>query len=314
MTSVTACPLDVNGAEYRALVSVALSLCKWPVAILALIVSRLQNKFSTLPLPHMLTENEEHWLSKSDIVNRTERLCANVSPKGLSLEHLTATRLLSSVTRCIIGSSLCMDLADYSENGWPQGGTGHPVALRGIHMSDMASCQPMLLPGFYTDTPVSSHCQPADTPVLIAVREIWKVVALSFWYLPFIDSSGGNRTCWLDRPMLNDTHSNYRVPECNSRGLCEPLEMDNRILTDCQVNEHGELSLECQVFCGDSCFGPICYNLESETYTRELNFQISKIPSWWMARLCSYSLRSPEFSGQCSLCRRKTCIRATAMC
>lgn len=136
-----------------------------------------------------------------------------------------------------------------------------------VQVSDLTSCQPGLIHGLYTDTPVDSHWHSLDRLVLIARRVAWNRVTLSFWYMPFIDSSQGDRICWLDRPMLNDTHSNYKVPKCNAQGVCEPLEIDNNILSQCEVNKDGEIGIDCHVICEGSCFGPICYNSESETYT-----------------------------------------------
>lgn len=45
------------------------------------------------------------------------------------------------------------------------------------------------------------------------------------------------------------------------------LELDNETVSACEVTENGELSLECPVVCGLQCFGPICYQPQSDTYT-----------------------------------------------
>lgn len=138
---------------------------------------------------------------------------------------------------------------------------------QGVQRSDMTGCEPGFITEFYTDIPVASHSLSSSRLVMVVKRESWNPVVLSHWYMPFIDSSKGNRTCWLDRPMVSDTHANYRVPPCDSRGVCEPLEPDNETVLACEVNDNGEISLECPVVCGSPCFGPICYQPQSDTYT-----------------------------------------------
>lgn len=67
-------------------------------------------------------------------------------------------------------------------------------------------------------------------------------------------------------------HGNYRVPLCDWRGVCEPLERDYETLSACEVDESGEISLRCPVVCGVPCFGPICYQPQSNTYTPRTAF------------------------------------------
>ncbi|KAJ8010053.1 hypothetical protein DPEC_G00070980 [Dallia pectoralis] len=111
---------------------------------------------------------------------------------------------------------------------------------------------------------------------MVVKRETWNPILLSRWYMPFLDSRRGNRTCWLDRPMVSDAHRNYRVPLCDSRGLCDPLEPDNDTVSACEVNENGEISLGCPVVCDNPCFGPICYRLQSDMFT--LSTAIDRAP------------------------------------
>ena len=138
---------------------------------------------------------------------------------------------------------------------------------QGVQRADMTGCEPGFIEEFYTDIPVASRSQSSSRLVMVVKRDIWNPVVLSRWYMPFIDSSKGNRTCWLDRPMVSDTQFNYRVPICDSRGVCEPLEVDDETMSACEVNENGELSMGCPVVCDHPCFGPVCYQSQSETYT-----------------------------------------------
>ena len=137
----------------------------------------------------------------------------------------------------------------------------------GVQRSDMTGCEPDFIAEFYTDTPVASHSVSSSRLVMIVKRERWNPVTLSHWYMPFLDSSKGNRTCWLDRPMVSDMRANYRAPLCDSRGVCEPLELDNETVTACEVDKNGEMSVACPVVCDTPCFGPICYQPQSGTYT-----------------------------------------------
>lgn len=140
------------------------------------------------------------------------------------------------------------------------------MCSQGVHRLDMTGCERDFIREFYTDIPVARRSLSSYKLVMVVKRESWNPVLLSHWYMPFIDSSNGNRTCWLDRPMVNDTHANYRVPRCDSRGICEPLEVDTETISACEVNEYGEISFECPVVCGNPCFGPICYQPQLGTY------------------------------------------------
>lgn len=147
---------------------------------------------------------------------------------------------------------------------------------QGVQRLDMTGCEPGFITGFYTDIPVASRSLSSSRLVMVVKRDRWNPLALSRWYMPFIDSSKGNRTCWLDRPMVSDNHVNYRVPQCDCRGVCEPLEPDNDTLLACEVNETGEISLACPVVCGSPCFGPICYQSQSNTYTLRTAYRVAR--------------------------------------
>lgn len=144
------------------------------------------------------------------------------------------------------------------------------ACARGVLRSDMTGCAPGFRPEFYTDVPAASRSPPSSSPssglVLEVRRDRWNPVSLSRWYMAFVDSSQGNRTCWLDRSMLNDSRSDYREPICDRRGLCDPLELDDDTLAACDVRRDGEVSSECPLACGSPCFGPLCYKRGSSSY------------------------------------------------
>jgi hypothetical protein len=137
----------------------------------------------------------------------------------------------------------------------------------GVLRSDMTGCEPGFITEFYTDIPVASRSLSSSRLVMVVRRDSWKPVVLSQWYMAFIDSSRGNRTCWLDRHMVNDTNYNYRMPQCDPRGVCEHLKPDEDTVSACEVNYKGEISLECPLVCGAPCFGPICYKAKSDMFT-----------------------------------------------
>ncbi|KAK2813514.1 hypothetical protein Q5P01_000798 [Channa striata] len=144
------------------------------------------------------------------------------------------------------------------------------ACARGVLRSDMTGCAPGFRPEFYTDVPAASRSPPSSSPssglVLEVRRDRWNPVSLSRWYMAYVDSSQGNRTCWLDRSMLNDSRSDYREPICDRRGLCDPLELDDDTLAACDVRRDGEVSSECPLACGSPCFGPLCYKRGSSSY------------------------------------------------
>ena len=137
---------------------------------------------------------------------------------------------------------------------------------QGVQRADMTGCEPGFNTEFYIDTPVASRSLSSGRLAMTAKRERWYPVALSHWYMPFMDSSKGNRTCWLNRPMVTDMRDNYRVPQCDYRGVCEPLVLDDETVSACEVNENGEIRFDCPVACGTPCFGAVCYQPQSDTY------------------------------------------------
>lgn len=69
----------------------------------------------------LLSRDETGWLLARDGSKR------RVSPDFCLAEKVSA---------CIRASGPCADLADYSDNGWPEGGAGHPLALSAYSDSD----------------------------------------------------------------------------------------------------------------------------------------------------------------------------------
>lgn len=128
-TSTRDCPVYISGAEHRALVSVPLCMHEWPGMAFDQMVSQLTNWSNTVHQKYSLTPSEEHWLSNPEESMMTKQSCINALERGLFGQHFTATHLLTSVSQCIIGSRFCMDLGDYSENGWPRGGLGRAIAI-----------------------------------------------------------------------------------------------------------------------------------------------------------------------------------------
>lgn len=79
----------------------------------------------------VLTREEEDWLSgKAVMKNRTTHPSLQGS-QGLT-SILDSMHLISKTLECIKGSSSCMDLGDYAENSWPQGGTEYPIAISSV--------------------------------------------------------------------------------------------------------------------------------------------------------------------------------------
>lgn len=141
------------------------------------------------------------------------------------------------------------------------------LCLEGVVRSDMTGCEPNLNVKFHTDTPVASKSVSMSKLTLVTLRETWEPLSLSRWYMPFIDTSRNNSVCWLTSSMVTDEQTNYRLPHCDSRGLCDPLQIDDTTILACNVAADGTLDLLCPVKCGSPCNGPVCYESHSETYT-----------------------------------------------
>lgn len=138
---------------------------------------------------------------------------------------------------------------------------------QGVARNDMSGCYPEFTNAFYVDTPISSSSLSASKLVALAVRNAWRPTRLSRWYMPFLDSSEGNRTCWLAKPMVTDEQGvNYDTPECDFRGLCEPLESNDDILSKCAVADGRVVKIDCPISCHGPCFGPVCYRRDTNAF------------------------------------------------
>nr|BBA49227.1 hypothetical protein [Oryzias latipes] len=145
------------------------------------------------------------------------------------------------------------------------------VCAQGLMRADMTGCAPGSPSEFHTDVPTAARPILSRSThgglALDVERKKWEPVLLSRWYMAFVDSSSGNRTCWLDRGMVNDSRSSYREPRCDRRGLCDSLRVDGDTLSACQVKRGSDISQDCPLVCGSACFGPLCYDSHFNSYT-----------------------------------------------
>lgn len=74
----------------------------------------------------VLTEEEQEWLC----VVENQTVSAKQDVDGV----LDQLHFMSQVLECIRGSRSCIELGDYVTNGWPQGGTGYPIAIHSIDL------------------------------------------------------------------------------------------------------------------------------------------------------------------------------------
>lgn len=77
-----------------------------------------------------LSVDDREWLFANSVGNWSVRQ----TPPGLT-GVLESMHLVSKAVECIRGSGSCMELGDYAYNGWPQGGTGYPIAIRGVELT-----------------------------------------------------------------------------------------------------------------------------------------------------------------------------------
>lgn len=141
------------------------------------------------------------------------------------------------------------------------------LCAEGVVRSDMTGCEPNLSVKFHTDTPVASKSVSASKLTLVTHRETWEPLSLSRWYMSFVDTSQNNRVCWLTSSVITDGSKNYKMPYCDSRGLCDPLQLDETTIPSCEVSVAGTLDLLCPIQCGARCNGPVCYDTHTETYS-----------------------------------------------
>lgn len=140
------------------------------------------------------------------------------------------------------------------------------LCSEGVARADMTGCEPHLSAKFHTDIPISSRSVSVSTLTLLAMRKTWEPLLLSRWFMSFIDTSQNNRVCWLATSMVTDGAVDYKMPYCDARGLCDPLQLDETTVSSCAVDAAGAVSLHCPLQCGAPCNGPVCYNSHTERY------------------------------------------------
>lgn len=101
------------------------------------------------------------------------------------------------------------------------------LCTQSVHSLDMSVCEPnSVSTGYYTDTPTNVFDFGEDVGLQIqTIRETWDLVTLSRWYMAFINIGHNDSTevCWLTRDMVTDRITDYNVPYCDRRGLCNSL-------------------------------------------------------------------------------------------
>lgn len=140
------------------------------------------------------------------------------------------------------------------------------LCFEGVVRSDMTGCEPHHSAKFHTDIPISSKSVSVSKLSLLAMRKTWEPVLLSRWFMPFVDTSRNDRVCWLTTSMVTDGAANYKMPYCDARGLCDPLQLDETTVSSCQVDHTGTVSLHCPLQCGEPCNGPVCYDTRTKQY------------------------------------------------
>lgn len=143
------------------------------------------------------------------------------------------------------------------------------LCAHAIRLSDMIGCKSGFAIDRVADVPVNARLLSSSQFSVVVKRVPWTPITLSPWSMHFLDTSRNNRTCWLDRLMVNDSYANYRAPRCDTRGLCEPPEPDEDTIRRCRVTERGKLSVDCPITCGHRCFGSICYDEQLGIYRQK---------------------------------------------
>lgn len=121
------CHSHVSGARYHARVSVSVPITS---ELKESILRRLSDMSHWFGTPE-LTREEQEWLSHSEALT-DNHVAIPQPPRGAwngSVSTPDSMYLISKMTECLRGSSSCMDLGDFSDNRWPQGGTGYPIAI-----------------------------------------------------------------------------------------------------------------------------------------------------------------------------------------
>lgn len=125
------CMSYISGAVHRARVLVQLPITRESKESVLQSISNSSHWIG----PPVLTMEEEDWLSSKVMKNNRRTLPSPQSSQGF-VSSRDSVHLISKTLECIRGSGSCMELGDYAENNWPQGGTGYPIAISSIVESD----------------------------------------------------------------------------------------------------------------------------------------------------------------------------------
>lgn len=205
------CYSYISRAEHRARVSVRLPITRESRES---VLQSILDSSRWLGAP-VLTREEEDWLSSKAVMKTSTTLPSLQGSLSIDSMHL-----ISKTVECIRGSSSCMELGDYADNNWPQGGTGYPIAILSVVESDdeilvkmiihvnhgairvkipcdlkpfslgseqPSSPQPM--PGYYmhTEEPLISKLK--DYVTNVGPLTAWIVQPLALLYCPDMDQS-----------------------------------------------------------------------------------------------------------------------------
>lgn len=130
------CETYISGAEHRARLLVSLPITRhWRQAVVQSIVD-----WSSWLGASSLTREEEDWLSSKQVMKSSITRPYRQSSRGLRA-IIDTMYLISKTVECIRGASSCIELGDYVDNKWPQGGTGYPIAIS----SHMESAEEILI-------------------------------------------------------------------------------------------------------------------------------------------------------------------------
>lgn len=147
------CNSYISGAEHHATVLVPLPITRESRD--SIIQSIL--KISRWLGAPVLTREEEQWLSSMTVITNRTTSTHLKDTEGL-VSILDSMHLISKTVECIGGSSSCMELGDYADNSWPQGGTGYPIAISSVFVSDDEVLIKMLIRVYHGAISVKIPC------------------------------------------------------------------------------------------------------------------------------------------------------------
>lgn len=140
------CRRRARGAQHRARLTWTLPVAREYKRSALDSLSKLQTWLGS----SVVTKEERDWWTGAD--SRVRESEKRDIPGVLDRLHFE-----SQVYQCLSGSSSCAGLGDYAINGWPQGGAGYPVAIRGID-SDTEISVKLIVAANYGSLAVKSPC------------------------------------------------------------------------------------------------------------------------------------------------------------